>query len=85
MTRPKDHEIGVVTGSTRFLTRFFISVGVLAALAQPVNAQAPTFQGLGQMPGTMPGAGTECNGVSGDGKVVIGYTWTGSSSTAPFR
>jgi probable HAF family extracellular repeat protein len=51
-----------------------------------ISAQTtPTFQGLGQMPGTMSGAGTYVNAVSGDGSTIVGYTWISGNATRPFR
>src|SRR5688572_16841770 len=64
-----------------------IAVLTFAYLISPAAAQTPTasFQGLGQMPGTMAGSGTFVNAVSGDGSTVVGYTWISSGATRPYR
>ena len=61
----------------RFLSTLTLLVLLVAVtgLVIPVGGQtpAPTFQSLGQMPGTT--LGTYTGGLSGDGKVVVGYAW----------
>ncbi len=62
-----------------------ISVGllavVMATLALPAAAQTTSFQGLGQMPGAMRGAGTFANAISGDGSTIVGYAWVCRNGT----
>jgi probable HAF family extracellular repeat protein len=54
----------------------FLLVAVLAAtLALSAAAQTPSFQGLGQMPGGWPDAGTYASAISGDGSTIMGYGW----------
>jgi probable HAF family extracellular repeat protein len=51
---------------------------VLAAAAQTNSiraTQTASFQGLGQMPGGWPAAGTYVSGISGDGSTIMGYGW----------
>jgi probable HAF family extracellular repeat protein len=43
--------------------------------SQEAPTQTPSFQGLGQMPGAMGGAGTFAVSISGDGSTIIGYAW----------
>ena len=59
------------------LTTLTASLALVAA-AQENNFQQPTtpsFQGLGQMPGVWPAAGTYASGISGDGSTIMGYGW----------
>lgn len=90
MIRPNAH---------RFNTTFtLILVGLLAVLTAILTlsaaAQTASFQGLGQMPGAMRGAGTFANAISGDGSTIVGYAWvcrsgpptcTSSDKTEAFR
>ena len=39
------------------------------------QAQTPSFQGLGQMPGSTFAGGTYSTAVSGDGSTIMGYGW----------
>jgi probable HAF family extracellular repeat protein len=93
-------EAGMVSSNApRFDATFtLILVGllavVMAALALPAAAQTASFQGLGQMPGAMSGAGTFANAISGDGSTIVGYAWvcpdgtttcTSSGKTEAFR
>ncbi len=39
------------------------------------RAQTPSFQGLGQMPGSTFAGGTYSTAVSGDGSTIMGYGW----------
>jgi probable HAF family extracellular repeat protein len=51
---------------------------VLVAAAQTNGFQpaaTSSFQGLGQMPGVWPAAGTYASGISGDGSTIMGYGW----------
>jgi probable HAF family extracellular repeat protein len=51
---------------------------VLVAAAQTNSSQpaaTPSFQGLGQMPGVWPAAGTYASAISGDGSTIMGYGW----------
>src|ERR1039458_4614688 len=69
MIRPNAH---------RFNTTFtLILVGLLAVLTAILTlsaaAQTASFQGLGQMPGAMRGAGTFAHAISGDGSTILGY------------
>ena len=65
-----------------------------ATLVLPSTAQTASFQGLGQMPGAMRGAGTFATELSGDGSTIVGYAWvcpsgpptcTSSGKTEAFR
>ncbi len=44
-------------------------------ISQEAPTQTPSFQGLGQMPGAMRGAGTFAVSISGDGSTIAGYAW----------
>ena len=57
-------------------------LSVLVLLSGTGWAQTPSFQGLGQLPGTQ---GTYAQGVSGDGSVVVGYFYDVSLRTHAFR
>ncbi len=66
----------------------------IAPLVRPAAAQTASFQGLGQMPGAMRGAGTFASTVSSDGSTIVGYAWvcpnggttcTSSDKTEAFR
>ncbi len=73
------------TGASRKTGRFRLAALALMTMPLAAHAQAPTFQGLGQMPGTMNGGGTYVNAVSGDGSTIVGYTWISGSQTRPYR
>jgi probable HAF family extracellular repeat protein len=72
----------------------FLMCTLIAALVQSTAAQTTSFQGLGQMPGAMRGAGTFANAISADGSTIVGYAWvcpnggttcTSSGKTEAFR
>src|SRR5688572_29936718 len=65
--------------------RFTMCLLALALLPLSVQAQTPSFQWLGAMPGSMSGGGTYTNGLSGDGSTVVGYAWFTSTDTHPYR
>lgn len=65
--------------------RLSICVLGLASLPLPALAQTPSFQGLGQMPGSMQGSGTYTNEVSGDGSTVVGHAGFSTSGNHPYR
>ena len=69
------------------ISSLLMALLALTYLISPAAAQTPTpsFQGLGQMPGTMSGGGTYVNAVSGDGSTLIGYTWVSGSATRSYR
>ena len=71
----------------RLINPWLIALLALTYLIRPAAAQTPTasFQGLGQMPGSMAGGGTYVNAVSGDGSTVVGYAWFSGSATRPYR
>lgn len=77
-----------LTSLNRPVSLVLIVLLALIHLHKPAVAQtscsAPSFQGLGQMPGDN-GGGTFVNAISGDGSTVVGYAWVGSSATVPFR
>jgi probable HAF family extracellular repeat protein len=89
----------IPSNARRFEAAFtLILVGLLAVLtailALPAGAQTASFQGLGQMPGAMRGAGSFANAISGDGLTIVGYAWvcrdgtmtcTSSDKTEAFR
>jgi uncharacterized membrane protein len=58
----------------RLLGLLFVTI-VIVTLTLSAAAQTPSFQGLGQMPGAMRGAGTFAVGISGDGSTIVGYAW----------
>ncbi len=67
---------------------------VISSLVLSAVAQTVTFQGLGQMPGAMRGAGSFASTVSADGSTIVGYAWvcpnggttcTSSGKTEAFR
>jgi probable HAF family extracellular repeat protein len=71
------------------------SLALLAlGMAWSAVAQTATFQGLGQMPGAMRGAGSFAISISSDGSTIVGYAWvcpngqtncTSSGKTEAFR
>ena len=70
-----------MTHRTRRARLLVLPLLAIATLGIPAGGQTtgstPSFQGLGQMPGATAG-GTYANGISGDGKVAVGYAWFGS-------
>ena len=87
MTRPKFVNLPIISKVLSFVV-------VTASLMAPAAAQTASFQGLGQMPGAMRGAGTFANAVSSDGSTIVGYAWvcpdggtncTSSGKTEAFR
>jgi uncharacterized membrane protein len=48
---------------------------VLIVCFIPAAAQTSSFQGLGQMPGAMIGAGSFASAISSDGSTIVGYAW----------
>lgn len=60
--------------TSKFVLGAFIALfGILQC--QPAAAQTASFEGLGQMPGVMIGAGTFASAVSADGSTIVGYAW----------
>jgi probable HAF family extracellular repeat protein len=62
------------------IAMFALAAGAQTNVAQTNNVpetSTPTarFQGLGQMPGDWPAAGTYTSGISGDGSTIMGYGW----------
>ena len=78
-------EVSGVSRAIHNLTRvLFIPIltaaVVFPAAAQTSNsheaaAQTASFQGLGQMPGVWPAAGTYASAMSSDGSTIMGYGW----------
>lgn len=70
----------------RIGSRGRLGFGAFALMAMPLAAaaQAPSFEGLGQMPGATSG-GTYVNGISGDGSTVFGHAWISGTATRPYR
>ena len=70
-------------GIARVAMKVFLVVPILvaslalAARAQTNKAatQTASFQGLGQMPGGWPAAGTYASAISADGSTIMGYGW----------
>lgn len=62
---------GVITRRAGFVLANALMV-IHLPLASP---QTPSFQGLGQMPGAMRGAGTFAVGIAADGSTIVGYAW----------
>jgi len=85
------NQVSGMVSSVRRVVRsglvILVALLALTYLTSPAAAQTPTpsFQGLGQMPGTMSGGGTYVNAVSGDGSTLIGYTWVSGTATRPYR
>jgi probable HAF family extracellular repeat protein len=73
---------GVSTAFHTLTRLLFISI-FTAAIVFPAAAQsnnsheaaAASFQGLGQMPGVWPAAGTYASAMSSDGSTIMGYGW----------
>jgi probable HAF family extracellular repeat protein len=58
------------------LTATLMLVAAAQTASSPETApQTASFQGLGQMPGVWPAAGTYASGISGDGSTIMGYGW----------
>jgi probable HAF family extracellular repeat protein len=73
---------GVSLGTHTLLQVLFVLIAaatvVLAASAQTKSsheAATASFEGLGQMPGGWPAAGTYASAISGDGSTIMGYGW----------
>lgn len=75
------------------LTTLFVTT-LTATFAPLATAQTPSFQGLGQMPGAMSGAGTFAQAISADRSTIVGWAWvcpsgqracTSSDKTEAFR
>jgi probable HAF family extracellular repeat protein len=70
-------------GDIQKLAALFLVSTLWSALAPPAAAQRASFQGLGQMPGGWPAAGTYASAISADGSTIMGYGWvcpTGGTS-----
>lgn len=72
----------------------FALTAITTIYAPFAAAQTPSFRGLGQMPGAMPGAGTFSQGISADRSTIVGWAWvcpsgqpacTSSDKTEAFR
>ena len=57
------------------LPRFLLVTALAATFMLTAAAQTSSFQGLGQMPGAMRGAGTFAVNISSDGSTIVGYAW----------
>ena len=71
---------GAINHLPRFLLATTMTALTLSAAAQTNDlreaaTQTPSFQGLGQMPGAMRGAGTFAVNISSDGSTIVGYAW----------
>jgi probable HAF family extracellular repeat protein len=62
----------LVTALTATLT---ITAAAQTNSFQEAATPPPSFQGLGQMPGVMRGAGTFAVNISNDGSTIVGYAW----------
>ena len=76
VSRASDYTINKLPG---FLFVATLTATVVLVAAGQTNsfqpAATPSFQGLGQMPGVWPAAGTYASGISGDGSTIMGYGW----------
>ncbi len=63
------------TVAKNFTVLATLLVVVVIASFIPVAAQTSSFQGLGQMPGAMIGAGSFASAISSDGSTIVGYAW----------
>lgn len=50
-------------------------VAIVISSLIPAAAQTASFEGLGQVPGAMIGAGTFASAISSDGSTIVGYAW----------
>ena len=55
--------------------RDLLVASLTTALTLAAAGQTPSFQGLGQMPGSTFAGGTYSSGISGDGSTIMGYGW----------
>jgi probable HAF family extracellular repeat protein len=62
-------------GAINQLLRLLFVATLTAALTMVAAAQTASFQGLGQMPGVWPAAGTYASAISGGGSTIMGYGW----------
>ncbi len=62
-------------GGINKLPQFLFVLALTVTLARTAAAQTASFQGLGQMPGGWPAAGTYASAISGDGSTIMGYGW----------
>ena len=62
-------------GSHMKVRRDLLAASLTAALTLAAAGQTPSFQGLGQMPGSIFAGGTYSSGISGDGSTIMGYGW----------
>lgn len=60
-----------------------VVLALTTGVVSPVSAQTPSFQSLGQMPGSL--YGTYANAVSANGDAVVGYAWVSSNNRQAFR
>jgi probable HAF family extracellular repeat protein len=58
-----------------FIATVGISAGAQTNGSREAAIQTASFQGLGQMPGGWPAAGTYASAISGDGSTIMGYGW----------
>src|SRR5258707_15252673 len=59
-------------GGINKLPQFLFVIALTVTLALTAAAQTASFQGLGQMPGGWPPAGTYASAISGDGSTIMG-------------
>jgi probable HAF family extracellular repeat protein len=57
------------------LPGFLLAAALTTTLMLSAAAQTTSFQGLGQMPGVWPAAGTYASAISGNGSTIMGYGW----------
>lgn len=71
-THMKSAKISRILENCKLASTVLIAI---VAMAVPGFTQSASFQGLGQMPGAMLGAGTFPQSISADGSTIIGWAW----------
>jgi probable HAF family extracellular repeat protein len=66
---------GFLVVTTLTATLMLVAATAQTNSFQQAARQTPSFQGLGQMPGVWPAAGTYASAISGDGSTIMGYGW----------
>src|SRR6202453_883725 len=75
ISNPPIHSLPRRLFLTAAITMLALAAGAQTSKAPEAATPSAGFQGLGQMPGGWPAAGTYTSGISGDGSTIMGYGW----------
>ena len=75
VSNPPIHSLPRRLFLTAAITILALAAGAQTSKAPEAAVPTAGFQGLGQMPGGWPAAGTYTSGISGDGSTIMGYGW----------